>query len=150
MRERTEENEENKENEENEEFEENEENEENEEVDPLKHMELFEEIKGYLYKVYIDDIILNSLNCCDLSMYINREEDIEWVKSNKEYISEKRKECQNEKWEEEYRKDIRIIENIIDRYMKSNKELKRRVSWRDEKNLIDFIYSYSEDFPIRM
>jgi hypothetical protein len=111
-----------------------------EEVDPLKSMELYEEIKGYLYKVYIDDIILKNLNCCDLSMYINREEDIKWVESKKEYISEKRIECEDERWEEEYREDIRNIKRIIDRY--SSK--KRRESWRDEKNLLDFIYSYSE------
>jgi hypothetical protein len=112
-----------------------------EEVDPLKSMELYEEIKGYLYKVYIDDIILKNLNCCDLSMYINREEDIKWVESKKEYISEKRIECEDERWEEEYREDIRNIKRIIDRYI--SKESKRRESWRDEKNLLDFIYSYS-------
>jgi hypothetical protein len=112
-----------------------------EEVDPLKSMELYEEIKGYLYKVYIDDIILKNLNCCDLSMYINREEDIKWVESKKEYLSEKRIECEDERWEEEYREDIRNIKRIIDRY---SKESKRRESWRDEKNLLDFIYSYSD------
>jgi hypothetical protein len=115
-----------------------EEEEEEEEVDPLKSMELYEEIKGYLYKVYIDDIILKNLNCCDLSVYINREEDIKWVESKKEYLSEKRIECEDERWEEEYREDIRNIKRIIDRYSK-----KRRESWRDEKNLLDFIYSYS-------
>jgi hypothetical protein len=115
--------------------------EENGEVDPLKSMELYEEIKGYLYKMYIEDIILKNLNCCDLSMYINREEDIKWVESKKEYLSEKRIECEDERWEEEYREDIRNIKRIIDRY---SKESKRRESWRDEKNLLDFIYSYSD------
>jgi hypothetical protein len=70
-------------------------------------------------------------------MYINRE-DIEWVETEKEYISERRKECNNEAWEEEYREDIRNIKRIIDRYSI------RIESWRDEKNLLDFIYSYSE------
>jgi hypothetical protein len=118
------------------------ENEYYEEENPLKHMDLYEEIKVYLSNVFIDDIILNSLNCCDLSMYLNREEDIEWVESKKEYISEKRIECSNDRWEAEYIDDIRNIKSIIDRYSRKN-NLNRRESRRDDKNLLDFIYSYS-------
>lgn len=112
------------------------------EENPLTHMELYEEIKVYLSNVFIGDVILNNLNCCDLSMYINRKEDIEWVDSKKEYMSEKRIECSNDRWEDEYIDDIRNIKSIIDRYSRKN-NLNRRESRRDDKNLLDFIYSYS-------
>jgi hypothetical protein len=112
------------------------------EENPLTYMELYEEIKVYLSNVFIGDVILNNLNCCDLSMYINRKEDIEWVDSKKEYMSEKRIECSNDRWEDEYIDDIRNIKSIIDRYSRKN-NLNRRESRRDDKNLLDFIYSYS-------
>ena len=114
------------------------------EENPLTHMELYEEIKVYLSNVFIGDVILNNLNCCDLSMYINRKEDIEWVDSKKEYMSEKRIECSNDRWEDEYIDDIRNIKSIIDRYSRKN-NLNRRESRRDDKNLLDFIYSYSKN-----
>jgi hypothetical protein len=126
-----------------EETEETEENNTEETVeDILKHIELYDNLKGYMYNMYLDDVVLNSLNCCDLIEYIKRE-DVEWVKSVKEYKSERRRECDNKKWEERYKEEIVEIGRIISKYIQSRKELRRIESYRDEKNLIDFIYSYS-------